>query len=64
MNSHFCLVFTAPAKWRVELRVKIGQYRNRCFDDKYHETDIQCIYVYSYYCLMFLLKGMILKSEI
>ena len=27
----FCLVFTAPAKWRVELRAKIGQYRNRCF---------------------------------
>ena len=26
----FCLVFTAPAKWRVELRAKIGQYRNRC----------------------------------
>ena len=27
----FCLVFTVPAKWRVELRAKIGQYRNRCF---------------------------------
>ena len=27
----FCLVFTAPAKWRVELRAKIGHYRNRCF---------------------------------
>ena len=27
----FCLVFTAPAKWRIELRAKIGQYRNRCF---------------------------------
>ena len=27
----FCLVSTAPAKWRVELRAKIGQYRNRCF---------------------------------
>ena len=27
----FCLVFTAPAKWRVELRAKIGQYRYRCF---------------------------------
>ena len=27
----FCLVFTAPAKWRVKLRAKIGQYRNRCF---------------------------------
>ena len=27
----FCLVFTALAKWRVELRAKIGQYRNRCF---------------------------------
>ena len=26
----FCLVFTAPAKWRVELRAKIGHYRNRC----------------------------------
>ena len=23
--------YTAPAKWRVELRAKIGQYRNRCF---------------------------------
>ena len=29
MNSHFCLVFTAPAKWGVEFRAKIGQYRNR-----------------------------------
>ena len=28
---NFCLVFTAPAKWRVELRAKIGQYSNRCF---------------------------------
>ena len=28
----FCLVFTAPAKWRIELRAKIGQYRNRCFE--------------------------------
>ena len=28
----FCLVFTAPAKWRIELRAKIGQYRNRCFN--------------------------------
>ena len=27
----FCLVFTASAKWRVELRAKIGHYRNRCF---------------------------------
>ena len=27
----FCLVFTAPEKWRVELRAKIGQYRNICF---------------------------------
>ena len=26
----FCLVFTVTAKWRVELRAKIGQYRNRC----------------------------------
>ena len=28
----FCLVFTAPAKRRVELRAKIGQYRNRCLE--------------------------------
>ena len=28
----FCLAFTAPAKWRVELRAKIGHYRNRCFE--------------------------------
>ena len=27
----FCLVFTAPEKWRVELRAKTGHYRNRCF---------------------------------
>ena len=27
----FCLAFTAPAKWRVELWAKIGHYRNRCF---------------------------------
>ena len=26
----FCLVFTAPEKWRVELRAKTGKYRNRC----------------------------------
>ena len=26
-----CLVFTASAKWRVELRAKIGLYRNICF---------------------------------
>ena len=24
-------MFTAPAKWKVELRAKIGQNRNRCF---------------------------------
>ena len=29
--GNFCLVFTAPAKWRIELRAKLGQYRNRCF---------------------------------
>ena len=28
----FCLVFTAPEKWRVELRAKTGHYRNRCFE--------------------------------
>ena len=28
----FCLVFTAPANWRVELRAKIGHYRNSCLD--------------------------------
>ena len=33
MKSHFCLVFTAPEKWRVELRAKTGHYRNRCFAD-------------------------------
>ena len=27
----FCLLFTAPAKWRLELRAKIGHYGNRCF---------------------------------
>ena len=26
-----CLVFTAPEKWRMELRAKTGHYRNRCF---------------------------------
>ena len=26
----FYLVFTAPAKWRVELRANIGHYHNRC----------------------------------
>ena len=31
MKSHFCLVFTAPEKWRVELRAKTGHYGNRCF---------------------------------
>ena len=28
-------MFTAPAKWRVELRAKIGHYRNRCFDTQH-----------------------------
>ena len=28
----FCLVFTAPEKWKVELRAKTAHYRNRCFD--------------------------------
>ena len=32
MHGIFCLVFTASAKGRVELRAKIGQYRNRCFN--------------------------------
>ena len=27
-----CLVFTSPAKWRVELRAKMGHYRNECFE--------------------------------
>ena len=27
----FCLVFTAPEKWRVELRAKNGHYRKRSF---------------------------------
>ena len=26
----FVLVFTASPKWKVELRAKIGHYRNRC----------------------------------
>ena len=26
----FYLVFTMPTKWRVDLRAKIGHYRNRC----------------------------------
>ena len=32
MHGIFCLVFTASAKGRVELRAKNGQYRNRCFN--------------------------------
>ena len=36
MNSHFCLVFTATEKWRVELRAKTGHYRNRCFKRSYY----------------------------
>ena len=31
MPGVFCLVFTAPAKWRVDLRAKIGRYRNTFF---------------------------------
>ena len=31
MHGDFCLAFSASAKWRVELRAKIGHYRNRCF---------------------------------
>ena len=31
----FCLVFPAQAKWRVELRAKIGHYRNRCFKGRF-----------------------------
>ena len=34
MHGDFCLVFTAPAKWRVNLRAKIGQYRNTFFYQK------------------------------
>ena len=36
----FCLVFTVRTKWRVEIRAKIGPYRNRFF---------------IFYCLFFLL---------
>ena len=31
MHGDFWLVFTAPAKLEVELRAKIGHYRNRSF---------------------------------
>ena len=31
MHGDFCLVFTPPAKWRVDLRAKVGHYRNRFF---------------------------------
>ena len=31
MHGDFCLVFTASPRWKVELRAKIGHYRNRCF---------------------------------
>ena len=41
MNSHLCLVFTAPAKLRVELRAKIGNYRNRCYHDLEAKTDLR-----------------------
>ena len=30
-HTHFCLMFTAPEKWRVDLRAKTGHYRNRFF---------------------------------
>ena len=37
MHGDFCQVFTASAKWKVELRAKIGLYSNRCFAKKNFE---------------------------
>ena len=42
----FCLVFTVPAKWRVNLWSKIGHYRNR----------------FLLYCQVKELKGMIFMN--
>ena len=47
MHGDFCLVFTASPKWRVELRAKIGRYRNWCF--KYPNTDFTFILLLQYY---------------
>ena len=52
----FCLVYTAPAKCRVELRAKIGLYRNRCF------LDLNCDW--RLYSLCFNRKGMEKVMEI
>ena len=46
MHGNFCLVFKASSKWRVELRAKIGHYRNRCFGynvQSVHNNIFMCI---------------------
>ena len=40
------MVFTVPAKCRVELRVKIGLYRNRCLTQV--TPYLCCVYIYGY----------------
>ena len=47
----FGLVFTAPAKWRVELRTKISQYRNRCFTKplKWKKWTVHLSHIYQIY---------------
>ena len=42
------LVFTASAKWRLELRAKIGQYRNRCFNLSLNELESALIELENY----------------
>ena len=56
----FCLVFTAPAKWRVELRAKIGHYRNRCFRYKKYSNSIANVTVV---VVFFILRGLYLFSS-
>ena len=42
----FCLVFTAPEKWRVELRAKTGHYRNRCLLNGYNAITVYQGYIH------------------
>ena len=42
------MVFTVPAKWRVELRAKIGLYRNRCLTQVTPYSCCLNIYGYKY----------------
>ena len=60
MHGDFCLAFTASAKWRVELRAKIGHYRNRCLqtlysiETKYKSTAAFSLYLNPYFFILYM----------